>query len=468
MTLKEIPRTVSGISIDSRTTKKGDAFVAIKGSEFDGHNFINDAIKKGATCIVTNSDVETAMPLVRVRDTRKALASLAADFYGNPSRELKVIGITGTNGKTTVSFLLQNILKQAGMRTGLIGTINYKIGNKAIDAINTTPSALILQKLLKEMVDDSTDFAVMEVSSHSLAQHRTDNINFDTAVFTNITPEHLDYHKSFKQYLEAKKRLFSALAPASWAVLNSEDPLCEDIANTVRSKKIMNFGIESDADVWARDIKMNVYGSQFVMGTKKESFNVKTSLIGRHNISNILAASAAALAEGIDLKTIEKAIRNFNGVPGRLQAIGTKKRFSVFIDYAHTDDALKNALKALTVIKKRNLIVVFGCGGMRDRTKRPRMGHVAANFADYIIITSDNPRSEDPRLIAKEVESGINKGFTDYEIILDRKKAIEKALALAKSGDFILIAGKGHETYQIIGDKRIPFNDEEIVREFIR
>ena len=461
--------SIGAVKDNSRLVKPGDLFVAIEGALFNGHDFVNEAIKKGASAIVLSAKHKRSpgkVPCIFVPDTRKALALIACNFYQDPSSKIKVIGITGTNGKTTVSYLLENILTQAGRHVGRIGTIDYKVGCNVTEAVNTTPAPLLLQKLLKEMVDSFMDYAVMEVSSHSLMQHRTEGILFDAAVFTNITHEHMDYHRSFRQYLNAKKRLFSMLRPHSVAILNAEDRRFESVSRSVSSKKILSYGINRKRDVWVRDMKSGPNGSEFILDTEWGSIPVKTGLVGRFNILNILAASGAALVEGIDLESIKDGIESFNGVPGRLEPVEAPGGgFRVFIDYAHTDDALKNVLKALKVIKKKRLIVVFGCGGQRDRLKRPRMGRVASEFADYAVITSDNPRNEDPQLIAEEVRQGMARNFSDYEIILDRKQAIARALSLAKKGDLVLIAGKGHEKYQIINDKKIPFSDKETVLE---
>jgi len=450
---------------------KGDLFVALKGNEFDGHNFIDDAVKKGAGAIVSSIGYECsryAVPLIYVRDARKALAILAKNFYRDPSKKIKIIGITGTNGKTTISYLMENILLEAGKSVGRLGTINYKIGEKVTEAVNTTPSSLLLNKLLNEMVKRSLKYAVMEVSSHSLDQHRTDKVQFDIAVFSNITREHLDYHRSFQKYLSAKTKLFSSLSPDSGAVLNAEDPHFESFKDASSSKRIMSFKIGQGADIKASDLKMDMNGIEFAIEGPKDKVFIKSQLIGRYNVSNILAATATAIMEGIDLKTIKKGIEGTKQIPGRLQLVKNKTGFKIFIDYAHTDDALKKVLNTLATVKKKNLIVVFGCGGQRDAAKRPRMGRVASNKADFVIITTDNPRDENPKLIAEEIRKGLKKNYKNYEIILDRKKAIKKAISIATDGDIVLIAGKGHEAYQIVGDKKIPFNDEEVVKDILK
>lgn len=461
-------KPISGISIDSRAIKKGDVFVAIKGEVFDGHDFVDEAIDKGAAAVVVSAGFrhgDCGVPLISVPDTKEALAILARDFYGNPSAKIKVIGITGTNGKTTTSYLAESIFTAAGRKAARLGTIDYKIGDRLMEAVNTTPSSLVLNRLLKEMVESSCDYVCLEVSSHSLEQRRVEEILFDVGVFTNITPEHLDYHKSFEGYLEAKKILFSRLRHDASAVLNIDDRNFENIRRAVSAKRVMSFGIGYGADVAARDLKMDLDGTEFLLVTKRGDIPVKTSLMGRHNVSNILAAAGAALAEGVGLDSIKKGIESLKEVPGRLEPVKAKNDFRIFIDYAHTDDALKNVLEMLNTVKRNRLIVVFGCGGERDRSKRPRMGKVAARLADFVVITTDNPRNEDPGLIAEEIRQGIREDFKDYEVVLDRREAIEKALSTADSGDIVLIAGKGHEKYQIIGDRKIPFSDREAVKE---
>ncbi len=461
---------ISGISTDSRTIKRNEVFVAIKGSEYSGDNFINEAIRKGAGTIISSS--KAAPPLqnisfITVPDTKKALAKIAAGFYKNPSTRIKTVGITGTNGKTTVSYLVESIFNAASKKAGRIGTINYKIEKTIIEPPNTTPSSLILQKLLRKMVDRSLDYAVMEVSSHSLAQHRTDGVKFDFAVFTNITSEHLDYHKNFRNYLDAKKALFRNLGKTSWAILNADDPNFNSVKKAVSAKNIITYGIKNKAHCSARNLRMSIDATRLTLYHKGIAIELDTSLLGRFNVYNILAAASTAIAAGIKPDAIKKGIEGLKMVPGRLEKLDTGRDYSVIIDYAHTDDALKNVLESLRAISKGKIITLFGCGGDRDRLKRPRMGQVASLFSDFCFITSDNPRNEDPARIANEIARGIKKGFRDFEIMLDRKKAIKKALGMARANDIVLIAGKGHETYQVVGNKKIPFSDKETVKEIL-
>lgn len=442
----------SGISDDSRTVKKGDLFLAVKGQRCNGMEFRDEAIKKGAVKVIECS--------------RGDLARLAADFYGAPSEKVKVIGITGTNGKTTISYLLENIFRIAGYKSGLIGTIAHRWGANSIEAKNTTPGTLELQRLLSEMVKEGVKYCAMEVSSHSLDQGRVSGINFHEAIFTNLTGEHLDYHKTLEDYLKAKARLFSGLRKNALAVLNRDDASFEKIRSGI-SAGIFTYGIDNEADLKALDIRFGLDGTKFLLKTKKEKFVLESPMIGTHNVYNILAAAAAALNEGISPDAVRKAVSEFKGAEGRLEAVPTGRGMKVFVDYAHTDNALESVLTALRRLAKKRVITVFGCGGDRDRTKRPRMGKVASRFSDYVVITSDNPRSEEPSEIAREIEKGIEKGFKSYEIILDRFEAIRSAIEKAEDGDIILVAGKGHEKYQIIKDKTHPFSDREAVMEIL-
>ena len=448
----------SGITDDSRTVKKGDIFFAVKGTRCNGIEFRDEAIKKGAAGVIECS--------------RKDLARFASDFYGAPSKKVKVIGITGTNGKTTISYLLEHIFRTAGYKSGVIGTIAHKWGSNVIEAKNTTPGAIELQRILCEMAKDGVKYCAMEVSSHSLDQDRVLGIDFKAAVFTNLTGEHLDYHKTLENYLQAKAKLFSALKPARTAILNLDDENAKRIAKAT-SAKILTYGINSKADICADEIKFGLEGSEFVIRIKKGKegnirrdkslFKVTSPLVGNYNVYNILAAAAVALNERIKPDIIRRAVLEFRGAEGRLEAVPADRGIKIFVDYAHTDNALENVLTALKPLAKKRIITVFGCGGDRDKFKRPRMGKVASRLSDYVVITSDNPRSEEPSLIAREIERGIEKGFRSYEVILDRFEAIRSAIAKAQAGDIILIAGKGHEKYQIVGDKILPFSDKEAV-----
>lgn len=465
----------SGISDDSRHVKKGDLFFAIKGSRFDGRKFIDEAIRKGAAAVVVDKRRDTSSgprgaEILAVDNPRRTLAQCAADFYGNPSKGLKIIGITGTNGKTTVSHLVAHLFEKAELKTGLIGTIAYRWGKRCIKAANTTPGPRELQELLGDMVRDSVQYCVMEVSSHALDQERVAGIDFKTAVFTNITGEHLDYHKTLKRYRQAKAKLFDQVrGRKGLAVVNRDDASFKDIKKAI-SSSIVTYGIKKGLrpDVWASEITIGLKGMTFLVHSRDGSFRATTRLVGFFNVYNILAAVCVALNEQIPIGVIKEAIASFKGVAGRLEEASLEKAVTVLIDYAHTDNALTNVLTTVRGLVRKRLIVVFGCGGDRDKLKRPRMGRAASRYADHVIITSDNPRSEDPMSIARAVEKGVMKGYSAYDIIVDRRMAIRKAIAIARPGDCIVIAGKGHEEYQVIGDRVIPFSDREVVRQLQR
>jgi UDP-N-acetylmuramoyl-L-alanyl-D-glutamate--2,6-diaminopimelate ligase len=458
--------TVEGISCNSQEAGDNFVFVAIKGTHADGHKFIAEAINKGAKAVVIqHGEYRVAgserIPFIEVKDTRQALAKLAAQFYNHPSKKIKVIGITGTNGKTTVSYLLEVILKAAGFSAGVIGTVNYRFKDKVIPAKNTTPGPLELQAMLADMLKEDTAYTIMEVSSHALNQQRTEGINFYSAIFTNLTQDHLDYHQTQENYFRAKAKLFKDMHSGTFTVINNDDKYGQRLKE-LTSAEIITYGIDNLADIVAKDIKFTLSHTKFVLATEKESLLLKTLLIGRHNIYNILAAFAFAFKEGLDLAIIKSALEKFSYVPGRLEKIDAGN-FTVFVDYAHTEDALKNVLVSLRQIFSGRIIVVFGCGGERDKTKRPKMGHVVSELADYAIITSDNPRSEEPEAIIEEIKKGISK--TNFCVLPDRREAIKKSLSLAKNGDIVLVAGKGHESYQILKDKIIPFDDRQVISE---
>ena len=463
---------VSGISCNSKQVSDNFIFVAIKGAREDGNSYIDEAISRGVKAVLlensrtrrTQSNSDNVSFIV-VKDTRKALAKLAAQFYGHPSSKIKVIGITGTNGKTTISYLLEALLKRAGFSPSVIGTINYRFKNRIIPSKNTTPGPVELESMLADMLKEGASHTIMEVSSHALDQDRTGAINFHSAIFTNLTQDHLDYHKTLENYFDAKARLFKSISPDSFAVINNDDRYARRIKKITKAR-ILTYGIENKAQVTAKKIKFDSLDTEFLFVSPQGEINLTSRLVGRHNVYNILAAAAWALQEGIDISVIKSAIAGFSLVPGRLEKIDCDGDFRVFVDYAHTEDALSNIIKTLRCLTKKKLIVVFGCGGERDKTKRPRMGRVVSELADYAIITSDNPRSEDPQEIINNIKQGIRK--TNYCVIPQRSEAIKKTLSLARAGDIVLIAGKGHEDYQIIKDKVIPFNDREVVRECLK
>jgi len=468
--------TVKGISIDSRQVGSDYCFIALRGNSANGHDFIPQAIENGARLIIYEQgqslkssfakDKENVI-FIPVSQPRRDLSKLAARFYGKPAEKLKLIGITGTNGKTTVSFLIENMLQYNQSNPAVIGTIHYKIADHIIPAKNTTPDAIKIQHLFLHMVEHSVTHAIMEVSSHALDQLRTQGLNFRIGVFTNLTHDHLDYHKDMETYFLAKAQLFINLTSNDCAVINADDECGLRLINMTKAK-ILDYGINNhNAKVRAQDLKLGLEESSFTVITPWGKIKLVTKFIGRHNIYNILACICVGLQEDISLECIKSAIEVMALVPGRLERVQHKQPFEVFIDYAHTDDALKNVLSCLRQLQPRRIITVFGCGGDRDKKKRPLMGKVATMMSDFLIITNDNPRTEQPEKIVEDILSGFNPEFGNYKVVLDRKQAIEQAMALAKEGDFILVAGKGHETCQIFADKIVDFDDRKIVTQIL-
>jgi len=462
---------VKGIACDSKKTLDNYIFVAIKGTHEDGHRFIREAQDKGAKAIIVQGrrfrpkGQENNIPLIRVDDTRKALAKLAAEFYGQPSSKLKVVGITGTNGKTTVSYLIEALLKEANCRPAVIGTVNYRFKDKVFPSKNTTPGPIEVQSMLSQMQSEGVNYAIMEVSSHALDQERVRDINFHSAIFTNLTQDHLDYHKTLESYFKAKCKLFKDLNSHSFGIINHDDKYGIKIKRLTKAQ-VFTYGIDKKADIMAKGIRSDITQTEFVLVNNKKEINFRTPLIGRHNIYNILASVSWALKAGLDLELIKSAIEKFSYVPGRLERIDFEGDFFVFVDYAHTEDALENVINSLRQLSSKRILVVFGCGGERDKTKRPKMGRVVSKLADYAIITNDNPRGEDPQKIIDDIKKGIRRN--NYCVIPERLEAIRKSLSLAKTGDIVLIAGKGHENYQILKDRSINFDDREVVRECLK
>ena len=459
---------VKGVACDSRKVKKGFIFAAIKGTRQDGHNFIKDAIKRGAACIITeNENVRGPTSYIKVRDARGTYAKLCSNFFKKPSQELKVIGITGTNGKTTTAYLIEAILKRAGYACGRTGTIDYSLGARKLTASNTTPDAGLIHSLLRDMVERNLNYCVMEVSSHALHQGRIGSVKFHSAIFTNLSREHLDYHSTMDEYFLCKKKLFDQLKKRSYAAINIDDKYGKRLIPHL-SSKIVRYGFGKAADVRAEKEKITIEGSSFLLNIPEGKVEIDTTLIGRHNIYNILAAVSSTLEEGVSPDIIKDTVAGFNPPPGRLQLINPAGNFYVYVDYAHTDDALEKVLSCISALAKGRIITLFGCGGDRDKGKRPLMGKAAAKFSDFVIITSDNPRSEDPADIIEQVKKGIPANYKNYYAIEDRGKAIEKAIGLAKKNDIVLLAGKGHETYQIYKDKKIHFSDTEVALKCLR
>jgi len=461
-----VNRDIGGISYDSRRVGPADLFVAMRGERFDGHLFIEEAIEKGAVAVVgERAGLSHRATMVVVQDSREALAQLASFFYGEPAKKLAMIGVTGTNGKTTTTFLIKHILERANRPSGLIGTVQYEIGRRVIPAHRTTPESLDLQALLRDCLEAGCRNVVIEVSSHALRQNRANEIGFDVGVFTNLTRDHLDFHKGMKDYFEAKTRLFENLRvnekKSPSAVVNVDDPYGQQlIARFGKDVPILTYGMGVRADFRASNFKVELSGTSYQLDAREKSYLVRLPLIGRFNIYNSLAALAAAYAAGIDIRTSVAALAKAPQIPGRLEAVSVKRQFQVFVDYAHTDDALTNVLKTCRDLNPNRLILVFGCGGDRDKSKRALMGSVADQLADFTIITSDNPRKEDPQAILRDIEEGFKR--KNYEKILDRKKAIARAIEVAKPRDIVLIAGKGHEKRQEFGDHTIPFDDVEV------
>jgi UDP-N-acetylmuramoyl-L-alanyl-D-glutamate--2,6-diaminopimelate ligase len=461
---------VKGVTNDSRRAVAGDLFIVLRGYRVDGYGFISGAVKRGVKIIVSEKDFKAPKNVIKVlvKDTRAASGLIAANFYGNPSKKLRITGVTGTNGKTTITYIIENILKEAGIPTGVIGTINYRIGGKRLPAANTTPGPLELQALFGRMLKSGVKDVVMEVSSHSLDQGRVDHVLFDVGIFTNITKEHLDYHKTIKKYFDAKAKLFDKLKSGAVAVLNNDDRMVSDLRKRVKGK-VLTYGLKHKSDIMACGISLSLDSASFTIKTPGGSFVASTRLIGRHNISNILASVAAAIALKIPLTLIKRGVESSRAVPGRLELVDEGQPFKVFVDYAHTEDALYNVLSLLReMVPDRNIITVFGCGGNRDSAKRPLMGNVACKFSDSVVVTSDNPRFEDPFAIISQIESGIRGEFSNYNVIEDRRDAINKALSMASKGDVVVIAGKGHEKYQIIKERAIPFDDCAVARSALK
>lgn len=461
---------IQGISYSSQSVESGFLFAALRGEKTDGFHFIPEALSRGAAAILSDrpkpEEFETSW--IQVQDARKSLALCSANFFQHPSRKLKVVGITGTKGKTTITYMIESILKAADFKPGVIGTISYRGPGLDTTARRTTPEAPDLQRFMQNMVTHSATHCVMEVSSHALELERVTGIDFDVAVFTNLSGEHLDYHNTMERYFEAKKKLFYLPAQKKvTAVINADNPWGQKLIEDLHMGAI-TYGLDPRALVRAEEYSLSEDGIKLAIKHPAGKMKISSPLLGRPNLYNILAAVATALILKVPEAAISKGITSLHGIPGRFEKIPNSRGMHIFVDYAHNDDALRQLLETAKELAKEKTIVVFGAGGDRDISKRSRMGEAAGRLADYAIITSDNPRSEDPLAIIAEIERGMKKsGSKQYEVIPDRKEAIARALGIGRPGDYILIAGKGHEDYQILKDRTIHFSDTEVVKELL-
>lgn len=472
---------IHGIQYDSRKVQRGDLFVAIKGALADGHRFIDVAVSNGAQAVVIENDavlpdsffMHAGVAKIVVGDTRRALAIISGNFFGHPARKLKLIGVTGTNGKTTTTYLIKQLLESSSPslrgKIGMIGTIEYIVGEERLRATHTTPESLELNQLFVRMIENQCTHVVMEVSSHSLHQHRVYGLEFDAAVFTNLTQDHLDYHGTMNHYFTSKKILFDLLPASSWAVTNGDDAWGLKIIQDTKGS-IMTYGLARGSHVQAKNVSLSIDSTKFVIEHQKENTEIQSRLVGRFNVYNILAACSVGIALGIPKPAIRRGVAELSSVPGRFEQVLSPKGWSAIIDYAHTPDALEKCLNTIHDVlpthRSSKIITVFGAGGDRDRTKRPLMGKVVDALSDVVIVTSDNPRTENPQAIMDDIRGGIRRK-ENLHTDADRRSAITKALSMAQQGDIVVIAGKGHEDYQVIGTTKHHFSDREVVDEFI-
>lgn len=478
---------VASLHYRSDEVVPGGVFFAIPGFAADGHDYIDDAVQRGAVAVVAQKPVEPGVPVLQVADTRQALAQASAAYFGHPSEDLTVIGLTGTNGKTTVSYLLETILARAGLAAGVIGTVNYRYGDRTVPASRTTPESLDLQRILTDMRQAGVTHVVMEVASHGLDLRRVDACWFDVAAFTNLTQDHLDFHGDMDRYWASKKTLFTRVLNTgpkrhrSKAAVNRDDDRGQSLYEEIAGQRdVISFGRTSDNDVWPEVRRSDLSGLETLVHTPRGTFTVTSPLVGQHNLENILTAIACGIALDLPLEAIRDGIAATRAVPGRLEPIADPGGRFIYVDYAHTPDALENVLQALDALRQRRIICVFGCGGDRDRRKRPLMGEIAGRLSDLAVVTSDNPRTEDPLAIIEDAVEGVRRtaprtytpetlgnGFCDrgHIVVPDRREAIRLAIRVAETGDTVLIAGKGHETYQIIGRRSTAFDDREEARQ---
>ena len=451
---------ITGITSDSREIKDGYAFVCIKGVTDDGHKYAADAASKGAVVVITEKEMHVDNELV-VADTREVYANMCANWFGKPADSLKLIGVTGTNGKTSITYMLKNILEHFEFKVGLIGTIHNMIGDEIIETKNTTPGVYELNRLFAQMKEKGCQYVVMEVSSHALDQKRVCNLNFDAAIFTNLTQDHLDYHITMDNYLDAKKKLFSM---CKIAVVNGDDEYCTKLVEGLACK-VVSYSLGDDTTYSAKAIKYGPTSVDYELVSNNVLNHIRFNTGGKFSVYNSMCAAITSVELGLPIVEISKAIASINGIKGRAESVPTGRDFNVIIDYAHTPDGLKNILKTFSDCEKNRVIALFGCGGDRDKTKRPIMGGIAARYADYVIVTSDNPRSEDPEEIIKDIMVGINGSKTPVKVIVNRIEAIKYAISIAQAGDIIVLAGKGHETYQILNTGTIHLDEREVVAE---
>ncbi len=489
MTLKQLlsgitetpvaPVPIRGISCHSKSVRPGDLFIAVQGPISDGHAYIAEAVERGAAAILAqkvpqqywnNNEGKSwsrACPCVVVKDTHYALSVIAARFYGNPVDKLKLIGVTGTNGKTTTSYLVQAAIEAAGQRCGLLGTLYYQVGSRRVPSKNTTPGIMDIQRYLAQMVGEQIPWCSMEVSSHALAQGRVDGVLFDTAIFSNLGTDHMDYHKTPEAYAQAKRKLFEHLKPDGTAVINVDDEYGKTLAATLPGKQVITYAMDAPARVSIQDIESSWQGIHMVLESPWGSVHLESPLLGRFNAWNVTAAAVALLASGFKPAEVQQGIASVQSIPGRLEPIPNDTGIQILIDYAHTADALRLVLLSARELIRGRLIVVFGCGGDRDTSKRAVMGRLASLLADQVILTADNPRGENANAINEQIKSGFAPGFTNYELIADREEAVVRALSMAQPEDTVLIAGKGHESYQIFDHVTVPFSDRDVVQRWL-
>ncbi|KXA62857.1 UDP-N-acetylmuramoyl-L-alanyl-D-glutamate--2,6-diaminopimelate ligase [Veillonella atypica] len=470
--------SIQDITADSRAVKLNSLFIALDGATVDGHNYIDKAVAAGAVAVIVSKPVTVPddVCVITVSDTRQAMMVCVPYFFDYPANRMRMVGVTGTNGKTTTTHMIRHILKAQGHKVGVIGTVHIMIGDTSYPIHNTTPDVVDLQHILHQMVQENVEYCVMEVSSHALALGRVSGVEFDTAVFTNLTQDHLDFHKTFENYLAAKCKLFEQVSASNQvkdnkgAVINIDDSYGHRVMEKTTAPTI-TYSTLGKGTLNASDVHMSTKNSQYTVNYKGESYPVSMNTTGLFNVYNTLAAIGACLQEGISMEAIDTALKTFSSVPGRFELIEEGQDFAVVVDYAHTPDGLQNILETAKAIKENRIIIVFGCGGDRDATKRPIMGRIAAEYGDKIYVTSDNPRTEDPVQIVKDVEVGVKEALRDgtsYEVIVNRREAINHAIHDAKAGDIVIIAGKGHENYQILKNETIHFDDREEARKALK